>query len=111
MPHAPIEILGEGEYIHLASEGQWLFRVGERMVYHKKDGPGYRKNSVDTEGMYKVMLANVRKYLKDILKSNAKSWAGEHPLLYPNWTGWADIDREALKIMAKKSIGFDATLN
>jgi hypothetical protein len=110
MPSTPIEIEGIGEYIHLACEGQWVFRVGEKMLYHKKDTATAKKNSVDTEAMYKYLLTQTRRYLKDILRSNAKSWSGEYPLINPGWAGWADIDREKLREMAEKAKTYDATL-
>lgn len=110
MPSTPIEIMGEGELIHLACEGQWVFRVGEKMCYHKKDGPGYKRNSVNTEAVYKLLLSNTRKYLKEILRCNAKFWSGEYPLMYPDWEGWKDIDKEALRLVAKDATTYDATL-
>lgn len=107
MPHTPIEIEGEGEHIHLACEGVWVFRVGEKIQYHKK---GYKRNSVDTEAMYKHLLSSTRKYLKDILRCNAKFWSGEYQILYPDWVGWSSIDKEALKKVAEKAIAYDTTL-
>ncbi len=110
MPHMPIEIEAEGENIHMACEGQWVFRVGEKMMYHKKDGKGFKRNSLDTEAMYKHLLIQTRKYLKDILRCNAKFWSGEYPLLYPDWEGWKVIDKEKLREAAEKAKTYDATL-
>lgn len=110
MPHTPIEIEGEGEHIHLACEGIWVFRVGEKIQYHKKDGRGGKRNSVDTEAMSKQLLSSTRKYLKDILRCNAKFWSGEYQILYPDWVGWSSIDKKALKALAQKAIAYDATL-
>ena len=110
MPHMPIEIEAEGENIHLSCEGQWVFRVSEKMLYHKKDGNGFKRNSLDTEAMYKHLLMQTRKYLKDIVRCNAKFWSGEYPILYPEWSGWQCIDKETLKGVAGRAVAYDATL-